>query len=54
MANALVPLLDIIAGESEQPEGGYIPTAERFVGRCAASWSDFKQFVKEAGEYEAA
>jgi hypothetical protein len=54
MEDGITPVLNLIRMEPEEPATGQAPRPGAIVDKCKTSWSWFKQYIQDAGEYVAA
>jgi hypothetical protein len=53
MEKGIKPVLDLIGMELEEGPTDRLVRQEAIVEKCQSSWSCFKQFIRDAGEYVA-
>jgi hypothetical protein len=54
MEDGITPVLNLIGMEPEEPTAGQAPRLGAIVDKCKNSWSRFKQYIRDTGEYVAA
>jgi hypothetical protein len=53
MEDGITPVLNLIGMDPEEPAAGQAPRPGTIVDKCKTSWSWFKQYIRDAGEYVA-
>jgi hypothetical protein len=54
MEDGITQVLNLIGMEPEGPAAGREPRPGTIIDKCKNSWSWFKQYIRDAGEYVAA